>query len=70
MRLVGLLMALIGGLMLGYQGVTYVTTRTGAEGPGAETPVVLEYHVPPVVSGIVLVTGLLVVASTGRRDPS
>ena len=56
MRILGLILVLIGGLALAYHG--YVQAARGAPGGLA---------VPPVVSGIVVAAGLLLVATSGRR---
>ena len=67
MRFVGLILVMLGGLALGYQGFTHVADERPAgvaeeAGRARETPTV-----PPVASGIAMVSGLLLLASGGRR---
>ncbi len=68
MRVFGLLLVLFGALALGYQYFTYVT-RDEVDADGGRV-VVDRLHtlwVPPVVGGIVVVSGLLLVATDNRR---
>jgi hypothetical protein len=66
MRLLGIVMVVLGALSLGYQGITFVTRESADGGSGVrEQPRTL--WVPPVVGGIVTVTGLLLVASDETR---
>jgi hypothetical protein len=71
MRIIGLLMVLFGALALGCQGLTYVSREeVNVDG---EQVVRDQFHtiwVPPVVGGIVVVSGLLLVASDTRRSES
>lgn len=54
MRIISLVLVTVGGLALGWEVCAAATGATGL--------------VPPVVSGIVLVFGLLVLAATNRGD--
>lgn len=60
MRFVGLILVILGALALGYQGFTHAASE---ETFGASD----ELSVPPLVSGIAVVSGLLLLASGGRR---
>jgi hypothetical protein len=69
MRAIGLILTLIGGLMLGYRGFEW--SVRSAEAPQAnqrDGASETWRHLPPVVGGIALVSGLLVLASSGRRE--
>ncbi len=68
-RTVGIVLVALGAIALGWEGFSYVTT----DGAGGEAVRVAReetntVRVPPVVSGIALVTGLILLASNGRRD--
>jgi len=69
MRLVGIVLILLGGLTLGLRGFE---TQTGtSEKPQEDNIQAVQppwWHIPPVMSGIVLVAGLLLLASSERRD--
>ncbi len=60
MRFVGLILVILGALALGYQGFAHAASE---ETFGASD----ELSVPPLVSGIAVVSGLLLLASGGRR---
>jgi hypothetical protein len=68
--MVGLILVILGVLALGYQGVAYVTTRDTVVQAG---PVAIqadrEHAVPlwPIVSGVCLVGGLILMAASGSR---
>lgn len=66
MRIVGIILVALGALGLGWQGFANAT----AERPdgGGETEVRQTVWVPPVVSGIAVVSGLILLASYGRRE--
>ena len=59
MRIVGFILVLIGALALGYEGFFQVAGDNGKR-----------LWVPPVVGGITLVAGLLLLAAQGRRGES
>jgi hypothetical protein len=61
MRLIGIVLALIGAVALGYQGFAF---KYGQQGGTAEP----WWHLSPVIGGIALVSGLLLLASNGRRE--
>ncbi|VTR95975.1 Putative uncharacterized protein OS=uncultured Desulfobacterium sp. GN=N47_G32200 PE=4 SV=1 [Gemmata massiliana] len=68
-RIVGIILVAIGALGLGWQGFSYVTIEKTEDGPNAvwrekERTV----WVPPLVSGIAVVSGLILLASNGRRE--
>ena len=56
MRFVGMTLVMLGGLALGYHGFRHVASND-------RDPLA----VPPVASGIAVVSGLLLLASSGRR---
>lgn len=63
MKLIGVILVLIGGLALGYQGFALelgAVAQSGAAEPW--------WHLSPVLGGIALVSGLLLLASSGRRE--
>lgn len=64
MRAVALILVLVGGLALGLQGVGGVPDLAPAAGAGSRDA----GWVPPVLGGIAVVTGLILLASTGRRE--
>ncbi|QJW99012.1 hypothetical protein FTUN_6608 [Frigoriglobus tundricola] len=67
MRVIGLLLVMIGGLVLGYQGLN--SARPGADAtPAPERATDSISSVPPVASGIVVVSGLLLLASARRSE--
>ncbi|MBP3955972.1 hypothetical protein J8F10_11820 [Gemmata sp. G18] len=69
MRIVGIILVALGAMALGWEGFSYVTTEQVGDGP-AEMWREKErtIWVPPLVSGIVVVSGLLLLASNGRRE--
>lgn len=68
MRLIGFILVILGALALGYHGFAYAAHEKADEG-GDET-IRERAHtmiwVPPVVGGIAVVSGLLLVASARR----
>jgi hypothetical protein len=70
MRIVGIILVVLGALGLGYQGFTYVTTEKVVDIGPVEVSREKENTVPipPVVGGIALVSGLLLIATGGRKD--
>ena len=67
MRMIGLILVMLGGLALGYQGFAHVA---GDRTDGATDEMSRDRDalaVPPVTSGIAVVSGLLLLASGGRR---
>lgn len=68
MRAIGLILVLTGVLILTYQGFSYVTREPAGEaGPGQAADRVHTVSIPPVVGGIALVTGLLLLATDRGR---
>jgi hypothetical protein len=66
MRIFGLLLVLLGALALGYQCFEFVMREQAAEG-GGQALGAQKLSIPPVVGGIAVVGGLLLVASDTRR---
>lgn len=66
MRIIGLILVMIGGLALGFHGFANVARERGEVAPavGIAEDVL---SVPPVMSGIAVVSGLILLASGGRR---
>jgi hypothetical protein len=62
-RLIGIVLVLIGGLALGYQGFALKLGQ-----PVQATATQPWWHLSPVLGGIALVSGLLLLASSGRRE--
>jgi hypothetical protein len=70
MRIVGIILVVLGALGLGYQGFTYVTTEKVVDAGPVQVSRDKENTVwiPPVAGGITLVSGLLLIATGGRKD--
>lgn len=69
-RILGIVLVALGALGLGWQGLS----SWSAERPGGPGGTAVEQFrtvtVPPVVSGIAVVSGLILLASHGRREES
>lgn len=70
MRIVGIVLVILGALALGYQGFTYVTRERVAEVGPVRVTADRErtVWVPPVVGGVAVVAGLLLIATGNRRE--
>jgi len=69
MRTLGIILVALGALALGWEGFTYATTESGDNASGlVSSEKSRTVWVPPVVGGIVVVTGLILLASNGRRE--
>ena len=70
MRVVGIVLVILGALALGYGGFTYVTRDNIVDAGPIQINANREKTVwiPPVVGGIAVVAGLLVIATSGRRE--
>ncbi len=71
MRIVGIILVVLGALILGYGGFSYATRETVAEAGPVEVTTEKQktVWVPPVVGGIAVVTGLIMLTlSGGRRE--
>jgi len=70
MRIVGLILVVLGALGLGYQGFTYVSKEKVVDTGSVQVSREKENTVwiPPVVGGIALVSGLILLATGGRKD--
>lgn len=70
MRLIAILLIVLGGLALFYQGFTYVSRERVAEvGPVAVEADRTRYvWIPPVVGGAAVVAGALMLGLSSRRD--
>ncbi len=60
MRFIGLVLVLIGAVVLGYQGLVPKPQSQPDDEPW--------WHFTPLIGGIALVSGLLFLASSGRRE--
>lgn len=68
-RIVGVILVVLGACGLGWDGFTYATTDRVGEGGAAVMREKQEaIWVPPVVSGIAVVSGLILLASSSRRE--
>jgi hypothetical protein len=65
MRFIGFILVVLGGLALGWQAYIEVA-RKDDEAPAQERT--NTRLIPPIVSGIMVVSGLLLLATAGRRD--
>ena len=69
MKLLGIVLAVIGALMLAYQGFTYTKTHTVAD----VGPVQLQTHekktvpLPPIVGGVTLIAGVCILIFGARK---
>jgi hypothetical protein len=71
MRWIGIILVLIGGLTLGYRGFESKIQRVETPEAGqVESKKEPWWHLSPIAGGIVLVSGLLLLASSGRREES
>ena len=69
MRIVGLILVALGAAALGWEGFTYVTTeQVPSEGVPATRTWAHTLWIPPVVSAIALVAGLILLAHNDSRD--
>ena len=70
MRVVALALIIVGALALGYQGFTYVTREKVVDAGPVQVTADRERTVwiPPVVGGIAVATGLVLLAVGGRKD--
>jgi len=66
-RIVGVVLVALGAMGLGWQGLTYASTERDGPGEGLREKQQTIW-VPPVVSGIAVVSGLILLASNGRRE--
>jgi len=67
MRLIGIVLVVVGAIALGVHGFgTLFRSRPAGNQPQAETGQ-MEW-VPPVISGIAVTSGLLLLATDSRRD--
>jgi len=68
MKMLGIILMIVGALILGYQGFTYVTHEPVADvGPvHVEAEKQKTVWIPPVVGGVAVVAGLIL-ALSGRR---
>lgn len=70
MRMIGLILVLLGGLSLGYR--EYESRTLDVEPPEANQSATINesWYPTPVAGGIALVSGLLLLASSSRREES
>jgi len=72
MRVLGLALVVLGSLALGYGGFTYVTKEKVVDPGPVEVPRERDrerrFWVPPTVGGIVIVTGLILLAIATRKQ--
>lgn len=69
MRLFGIIMIVLGALSLGYGGFSYISREKVVDAGPIQVSADRERYVfiPPVVGGVAVVAGLVLLAS-GRRD--
>jgi hypothetical protein len=70
MRILGIVLVVLGALALGYGGFTYVTRENVVDAGPIQVSADRQKTVwiPPVVGGIAVVTGLILLASGTRRE--
>jgi len=69
-RIVGIVLVILGALALGYGGFTYITREKVVDaGPGEVTADREKtVWIPPVVGGIAVVGGLILLATSPRKE--
>jgi len=69
-RIVGIVLVILGALALGYGGFTYITREKVVDAGPVQVTADREKTVwiPPVVGGIAVVGGLILLATNGRKD--
>jgi len=69
-RILGIVFVVLGALALGYGGFTYVTRDKVVDAGPVQVTAEKQKTVwiPPVVGGIAVVTGLILIATGGRRQ--
>ena len=70
MRVVAIVLVILGALALAYQGFTYVAHEPVAQIGSVQVTTEKEktFWIPPVVGGITLVSGLLLLVAADRRE--
>ncbi|MFO0929945.1 MAG: hypothetical protein U0736_23470 [Gemmataceae bacterium] len=70
MRIFAIVLILVGALVIGYQGFTYVTREKVVDAGPIQVTADRErtVWVPPVVGGIAVATGLVLLTVNGRKD--
>lgn len=70
MRMLGIILVVLGALALGYGGFSYVTNETVVDAGPVEVNAERERTVmiPPIVGGISVVGGLLLLVAGTKRD--
>jgi hypothetical protein len=70
MRVVGIVLVVLGALALGYGGFTYVQRENVVDAGPVQITADRQKTVwiPPVVGGIAVVTGLMLIATAPRRE--
>ena len=70
MRMIGLIIVILGGLALGYGGFTYITREKIVDAGPIQITADKENTVwiPPVVGGVAVAGGLLLMVVGGRKD--
>lgn len=70
MRVIGIVLVILGALALGYGGFTYVTRENVVDAGPVQVTAEKQKTVwiPPVVGGIAVASGLVLLATGGRKD--
>lgn len=70
MRIIGIVLVILGALALGYGGFTYVTREKVVDAGPVQVTADKEKTVwiPPIVGGIAVASGLILLASSGNRE--
>jgi len=70
MRVFGIVLVVLGALALGYGGFSYISRETVVDAGPVQIQADRQKTVwiPPVVGGIAVVTGLLLIATAGKRQ--
>jgi len=70
MRILGIVLVVLGALALGYGGFSYVTREKVVDAGPVQVTADRQKTVwiPPVVGGIAVVGGLILIATSGRRE--
>lgn len=70
MRIIGIVLVLLGAIILGYGGFIYLTRETVVEAGPVQVAAEKQQpvQVSPVAGGIAVISGLIAIATSSRRE--